>query len=91
MELVLGILRLLPLELVGNATFQDEEIDETLPTNMRVALQRIHKAGFVHGDIGRRNLCSTDSGDVFLVDLERCQLSRNPSELGDEVNEVNEL
>jgi thiamine kinase-like enzyme len=48
-------------------------------------------AGFIHGDIARRNFCRTDSGDVFLVDLERCQPSGNPSELGDEMDQVDGL
>jgi hypothetical protein len=85
---VWGILQLLALEPVGNAVSEDEQIDQTLRTKMKAALQHIHNAGFIHGDIARRNFCRTDSGDVFLVDLERCQLSGNPSELGDEMDQV---
>ena len=85
---VWGILQLLDLEPVGNAVSEDEQIDQTLRSKMKAALQRIHNAGFIHGDIARRNFCRTDSGDVFLVDLERRQLSGNPSELGDEMDQV---
>jgi hypothetical protein len=88
---VWGILRFLALQPVGNAISESEQIDQTLRTKMKAALQRIHNAGFVHGDIARRNFCRTDSGDIFLVDLERCQYSGNPSELDDEINEVDQL
>ena len=88
---VWGILQFLALESVGNAVSEDEQIDQTLRTKMKAALQRIHNAGFIHGDIARRNFCRTDSGDIFLVDLERCQPSGNPSELGDEMDQVDEM
>jgi len=88
---VWGILRLLALEPVGNAISEDEQIDLTLRRKMKVALRRIHNAGFVHGDVARRNFCRTESGDIFLVDLERCRRSENPSELDDEMNEVDGL
>jgi len=58
---------------------------------MKAALRCIHDAGFLHGDVARRNFCRTKSGDIFLVDLERCQRSGNPSELDDEMNEVDGL
>ncbi|KAF8233400.1 hypothetical protein L208DRAFT_1267056, partial [Tricholoma matsutake] len=83
---VWGILQFLAPEPVSNAISEDEQIDQTLRTNMKAALQRIHNAGYIHGDITRRNFCRTDSGDVFLVDLERCQPSGDPSELDDEVD-----
>jgi len=88
---VWGILQLLALEYVGNAIPEDEQIDPTLREKMKAALHRIHDAGFVHGDVARRNFCRTESGDIFLVDLERCQRSGNPSELDDEMNEVERL
>ena len=87
---VWGILRLLALEPVGNAICEDGKIDQALRMRMKAALQRIHNAGFVHGDIARRNFCRTGS-DVFLVDLERCQPSGNPSDMVDEMNEVDRL
>jgi hypothetical protein len=86
-----GILHLLALEPVGNAISDDEQIDAGLRGKMKAALQHIHDAGFVHGDIARRNFCKTESGDIFLVDLERCQRFENPSELDDEMNEVDGL
>ena len=50
-----GILHLLALEPVGDAIGEDEPIDETLREKMRDALRCVHNAGFVHGDIARRN------------------------------------
>ena len=44
---------------------------------MRQALRCVHEVGFVHGDIARRNICRTERGDVFLVDLERCRAAEN--------------
>jgi hypothetical protein len=88
---VWGILQLLALEPVGNAILEGEEIDQSLRTKMKAALQHIHDAGYIHGDITRRNFCSTESGDVFLVDLETCRPCGNPSELVDEMNEVDGL
>ena len=88
---VWGILRLLALEPVGNAIPEDEQIDQTLRMKMKVALQHIHNAGFVHGDIALRNFCRTERGEIFLVDLERCQRAENPSELVDEMNKVDGL
>ncbi|KAH9986316.1 hypothetical protein BJV74DRAFT_928778, partial [Russula compacta] len=88
---VWGILKLLALQPVGNAIPEDEPIDQTLREKMRAALRHIHDAGYVHGDVARRNFCRTDSGDIFLVDLERCQRFENLSELDDEMNEVDRL
>ena len=88
---VWGILRFLALEHVGNAISEHEQINERLRTKMKAALQCIHNAGFIHGDIARRNFCRTDRGDIFLVDLERCQRYRNQSELGSEMVQVDEL
>ena len=51
---VWGILRFLALQPVGNAISEDEQINQTLRTSMRAALQRIHDAGYIHGDIARR-------------------------------------
>jgi len=86
-----GILHLLALEPVGDAIPQDADIDQTLLGKMEDTLQRIHDAGFVHGDIARRNFCRTESDDVFLVDLERCHIVDDPSELDDEMSEVERL
>ena len=88
---VWGILRLLALEPVGNAIPEDEQINRTLRMKMKVALQCVHNAGYVHGDIARRNFCRRANGVVFLVDLERCQRAENQSELDDEMNEVDRL
>lgn len=87
---VWGILHLLALEPVGNAIPEDEQINQTLCTKMKAALQRIHRAGFVHGDVARRNFCRRNDR-IFLVDLERCRRARDLSELGNELNEVDAL
>ncbi|KIL70192.1 hypothetical protein M378DRAFT_7103 [Amanita muscaria Koide BX008] len=84
---VWGILHLLALEPVGNAIPEDEQINQTLRTKMKAALQRIHSAGFVHGDVAHRNFCRRN-GRIFLVDLERCRHARDLSELGNELNET---
>jgi len=88
---VWGILHLLALEPVGDAIPHDAEINQTLLGKMEDALQYIHNAGFVHGDIARRNFCRTQSNKVFLVDLERCHDVDDSSELEDEMDEVQRL
>jgi hypothetical protein len=88
---VWGILQFLALEPVGNAISEGKQIDQTLRTNMKVALQCIHDAGYIHGDIARRNFCRTDSGNIFLVDLETCRPCGDPSELQNEMDQVDRL
>lgn len=88
---VWGILQLLALQPVGNSISDDEEIDQALRCKMKNTLRRIHNAGFVHGDIARRNFCRMRGGDVFLVDLERCVRSQLQSQLDGEVDEVDRL
>jgi len=88
---VWGILQFLALEPVGNAISEDEQINQRLRTKMKVALQCIHNAGYIHGDIARRNFCRTCRGKVFLVDLETCRPSGNPSEMQDEMDQVDRL
>jgi tRNA A-37 threonylcarbamoyl transferase component Bud32 len=87
------ILQLIALEPVGTAIPEDEQINQTLCMKMKTALQCIHNAGFVHGDIACCNFCRRASGVVFLVlvDLERCQCAGNQSELDNEMNEVDGL
>lgn len=88
---IFGILWFLALKRVGNAVSEDEEIahedDGGSP--------RVYTAGFAHSDIARRNLCRsprTEGSDVFLVDSpKRSQPSGKPSELDDEMNEVDTL
>jgi hypothetical protein len=87
---VWGILTLLALQPVGDSIPDNEEINVKLRGKMKQALQCIHDAGFVHGDIARRNFCKM-GGRVFLVDLERCEHSRNQSQLDDEMDQVNRL
>jgi len=86
-----GILKLLALEPIGDAIPEGENIDKELRRKMKSALQHIHDAGWVHGDIERRNFCRTKSGDVFLVDLERSRRTDDQAELDDEMKRVDEL
>ncbi|KAF8309970.1 hypothetical protein F5887DRAFT_1091772 [Amanita rubescens] len=88
---VWGMLRFLALEPVGDAIPEDEPVDHALRMKMRTALQRVHDAGFIHGDIARRNFCRTENNNIFLVDLEGSQLSVNPANLIHEMNQVDEL
>ena len=68
-----GLLRLLVLEDVGTSIPEDRPIGVRTKTKMRTALSRIHSAGYIHGDIARRNFC-TRGNMVFLVDLETLAL-----------------
>ena len=78
-----GILHFLALEPVGNAISEDDlQIGQALRMKMKASLQRIHDAGFIHGDVART---------FFSVDLEECRRSRNRSKLGDEMSEVDRL
>ncbi|KAF8800896.1 hypothetical protein BYT27DRAFT_7245473 [Phlegmacium glaucopus] len=88
---VWGILHVLALQPVGDAIPEDESIDVILRKKMKASLKHIHNAGYIHGDIARRNFCTTLCGDVFLVDLERCRPAANQSDLDDEMNEVDNL
>ncbi len=87
---VWGILRLLALEPVGEAITEDEQITPTVRNKMRAALQRIHNAGLLHGDVARRNLCRTRRDKIFSVDLENCRPG-NALELHNEMNVVEGL
>jgi tRNA A-37 threonylcarbamoyl transferase component Bud32 len=51
---------------------------------MKEALGRIHKAGYVHGDISLGSFCERDDGMVFVVDLENCRACVNKSEINAE-------
>ena len=86
---VWGLLRLLALEDVGTAIPEDGEIDTHTRALMRSTLARIHLAGYVHGDIARRNFCKK-GGVVFLVDLETLAAG-NPEQMNDELAQINEL
>ena len=89
---VWGILRFLALQFVGNAIPDGVQIDQRLCDKMKAVLRHIHRAGFVHGDIARRNFCGMAGGTVFLVDLERCRRhGGNLSAMEDEMNEIDIL
>ena len=66
---VWGLLRLLALEDVGTAIPEHGPISTQTRTLMKSALAHIHSAGYVHGDIARRNFCKK-ANVIFLVDLE---------------------
>jgi tRNA A-37 threonylcarbamoyl transferase component Bud32 len=82
------------LEPVGDAIAEDETISENLCLKMKSALGRIHNAGYIHGDIARRNFCKKKIGKrtfVFLVDLEMCRLSQGQFEFDNEMRKVDGL
>jgi hypothetical protein len=87
---VWGILKLLALQPVGDSIPDNETISITLCRKMKDALQHIHDAGFVHGDVARRNFCKMGR-DVFLVDLESCVRFQNRTQLVDEMRQVDML
>ena len=87
---VWGILKLIALQPVGDAISENEDITWELRLKMRASVQQIHNAGYVHGDIARRNFCCKDSR-VFLVDLESCQLAQHHSEQVHEMDQVDSL
>ena len=86
---VWGLLRLLALEDVGTAIPEDKPIKTRTRTRMKSALARIHSAGYVHGDIARRNFCEK-AGVVFLVDLETLAVG-SPVEMAAELAQIDEL
>jgi hypothetical protein len=88
---VWGILQLIALQPVGQAIPEDEAINQQLHRKMKKALHCIHGAGYVHGDVARRNFCRTERGCIFLVDLERCRRTTNQAEFRNEMNIVDEL
>jgi hypothetical protein len=69
---VWGILHVLALEPVGDALSAEGEIDPVLLRKMKAALGKVHRAGFVHGNITRSSFCRREK-EVFLVDLKSCQ------------------
>jgi tRNA A-37 threonylcarbamoyl transferase component Bud32 len=66
---VWGLLKLLALEDVGTAIPEDASIDTEMRMQMKSALAHIHSAGYVLGDIARRDFCKRGNR-IFLVDLE---------------------
>ncbi len=86
---VWGILRLLALEDVGTAIPEDKAIKTRTRRLMKSALARIHSAGYVHGDIARRNFCKRGNV-IFLVDLETLT-EESPVEMAAELAQIDEL
>lgn len=84
-----GLLRLLALEDVGTPIPEDGPIDTQTRAKMKSTLAHIHSAGYVHGDIARRNFCTKGNG-VFLVDLETLAAG-SPEEMEAELAEVDAL
>jgi tRNA A-37 threonylcarbamoyl transferase component Bud32 len=68
-----GMLRMLALEdvskAVGDLYLKGAVIPQEVKTSMILALEQIHSAGFLHGDIARHNFCVKD-GVVYILDLE---------------------
>ncbi len=88
---VWGILQVLALQPVGIALSDQDKISRATLKKMKSALQRLHNAGFLHGDITRSNFCQSKNGDVFLVDLMHCQPSADQAEMADEMARVDAL
>jgi Lipopolysaccharide core biosynthesis protein (WaaY) len=86
---VWGILRLLALENVGQA-IPDTRIDPQLRLKMKAAIAQIHDAGYIHGDIARRNFCIRNE-EVFIVDLECCQRTQDQTRKRNEMIAVDAL
>ena len=86
--MVWGTLWLIALQPVGWAIAENEAINQQLRRRMKKALCCIHNAGYVHGDVARCNFCRTESGHIFLVDLERCWRTTNQAEFLTEMNIV---
>jgi hypothetical protein len=88
---VWGILHVLALEPVGVAFPNDLVISAKLRKKMKKALHKIHSAGYLHGDIARRNFCQRDNNKVFMVDLERSRRSSSDAEKADEMDLIDSL
>jgi hypothetical protein len=86
---VWGLLRILVLQDVGTAIPEDGPISIKTRTRMKTALARIHSAGYVHGDIARRNFCKKGKV-VFLVDLETLAIG-SPAARKTELAEIDAL
>ncbi|KAF8333725.1 hypothetical protein F5887DRAFT_1259819 [Amanita rubescens] len=86
---VWGLLRLLALEDVGTAIPGDGPINTRTKRRMRSALGRIHSAGYVHGDIARRNFCQKGRA-IFLVDLETLAAG-SPEQMAAELAQIDAL
>lgn len=67
---VWGILRFLALEHVGEP-IGDGPLSSSRRRMMKASLSQIHRAGYIHGDIARRNFC-VKGRKAFVVDLESC-------------------
>ena len=88
---VWGILQILALQPIGIALSDQDKITGKTLKKMRSALQSLHDAGFLHGDIIRSNFCQSKNGDVFLVDLMHCRPSADQAEMADEMAQVDAL
>ena len=86
---VWGLLRLLALEDVGTAIPEHKPISTRTRTLMKSALAHIHLAGYVHGDVARRNFCK-NGNVVFLVDLETLVMG-SPVEMEAELAQIDAL
>jgi len=86
---VWGLLKLLALEVVGTTIPEDASINAEMRMEMKSALSRIHSAGYVHGNIARRNFCKRGKR-IFLVDLETLAVG-STVEMEDELAAVDAL
>ena len=74
-----GILSVLALEPVGEAVSEHLKITPELRNLMKSTLGQIHSAGYIHGNVTRRNFCIKHN-KVFMVDLELSRPCNNEVE-----------
>jgi serine/threonine protein kinase len=51
-------------------------------------LRDIHKAGILHDDVRLLNLCSTASGEAFIIDFSHARFSTSESTMADELDDL---
>jgi hypothetical protein len=84
-----GILRFLALQHVGEP-IGDGPISSSQRHKMKASLSHIHQAGYIHGDIERRNFC-IKGRKVFVIDLEFCMETQDQNLMDAEMNVIDTL
>ena len=57
-------------------------------TSLLTTLKSIHKAGVIHGDIRLPNICTTTSGEAFIIDFSHARKSTSRSAKACEVKSL---
>lgn len=60
------------MDLVAGTVAQVPCEDERITSKLRTAIQTLHDASFVHGDLREPNILVTDDGDMNLIDFDWC-------------------